>query len=90
MLSSFSASSTTTGAAEGKASIVVGVTCCLALAIAWYGNRDVIAEHGARAPTSTNTGFAPVYSTAFAVATNDSEGTKTSSPKPIPNTSTAR
>jgi alkanesulfonate monooxygenase SsuD/methylene tetrahydromethanopterin reductase-like flavin-dependent oxidoreductase (luciferase family) len=39
-------------------SIVVGVTCCLALAIAWYGNRDVVAEHGARAPTSTNTGFA--------------------------------
>lgn len=40
-------------------SVVVGTTCCLALAIAWYGNRDVVAEHGAHALTTTsNGGFA--------------------------------
>ena len=39
-------------------SVVVGTTCCLALAIAWYGNRDVIAEHGAHALTTSNGGFA--------------------------------
>jgi hypothetical protein len=33
-------------------SIVVGSVCCLVLAIAWYGNRDVKAEHGAHALTS--------------------------------------
>ncbi|HEX4451141.1 MAG TPA: hypothetical protein VH143_09740 [Kofleriaceae bacterium] len=37
-------------------SIVVGVTCCLALATAWYGNRDVKADHRVAAPTSANNG----------------------------------
>jgi alkanesulfonate monooxygenase SsuD/methylene tetrahydromethanopterin reductase-like flavin-dependent oxidoreductase (luciferase family) len=40
-------------------SIVVGATCCLALAIAWYGNRDVKAEHGVHALAgANNSGFA--------------------------------
>jgi hypothetical protein len=39
-------------------SIVVGATCSLALAFAWYGNRDVEVEHGTHALTSTNGGFA--------------------------------
>jgi hypothetical protein len=40
--------------------------------------------------TSANTGVAPTYRTAFAVAMNDSEGTITSSPGPTPTASMAR
>jgi hypothetical protein len=39
-------------------SIVVGATCCIALAIAWYGNRGVKPEHAAPTASSSNTGFA--------------------------------
>src|SRR3954470_12077209 len=42
-------------------------------------------SHGSVSPTtSANTGVAPVYAIAFAVATNVSEGTTTSSPAPSP------
>src|SRR6478735_915512 len=42
-------------------------------------------SHGSVRPTtSANTGVAPVYAIAFAVATNVSEGTMTSSPAPSP------
>ncbi|HEY1550338.1 MAG TPA: hypothetical protein VGG28_21070 [Kofleriaceae bacterium] len=39
-------------------SIIVGTTCCLVLAIAWYGNRDVKVDHAAHAVTSSNGSFA--------------------------------
>ena len=40
--------------------------------------------------TSQNTGFAPIYSTTFAVETHVNAGTTTSSPGPSPSAATAR
>src|SRR5207245_11622303 len=40
--------------------------------------------------TSANTGVAPTYRAALAVAMNDSDGTTTSSPGPMPSTTRAR
>ncbi len=40
--------------------------------------------------TSANTGAAPTYRTAFAVAMNENDGTMTSSPGPIPHATNAR
>src|SRR5581483_2055018 len=47
-------------------------------------------RHHVERSMSTNTGFAPTYRTAFAVATYVSDGTMTSSPGPAPSASKAR